>query len=88
MMESDISSREAEVRTLRGETDALSAQAAAREEEHKSEVRGLSAQLEKACSGAVSGIGARAGCGSSVGVALVFLEERTVFIVFSLLRAN
>nr|XP_040021156.1 centrosomal protein of 72 kDa isoform X4 [Gasterosteus aculeatus aculeatus] len=52
MMESDISSREAEVRTLRGETDALSAQAAAREEEHRSEVRGLSAQLEKACSGA------------------------------------
>ncbi|KAM8869839.1 centrosomal protein of 72 kDa isoform 3-T3 [Spinachia spinachia] len=51
MMESDISSREAEVRTLRGETDALRFQAAAREEEHRSEVRALSGQLEKACSG-------------------------------------
>ncbi|XP_023131270.2 centrosomal protein of 72 kDa isoform X2 [Amphiprion ocellaris] len=48
MMESDISSREAEVRTLRREADTLSFQAAAREEEHKSEVRNLSAQLEEA----------------------------------------
>ncbi|XP_068999029.1 centrosomal protein of 72 kDa [Embiotoca jacksoni] len=48
MMESDISSREAEVRTLRREADALSFQAAAREEEHKTEVRNLSAQLEEA----------------------------------------
>ncbi|XP_047454579.1 centrosomal protein of 72 kDa isoform X2 [Mugil cephalus] len=47
MMESDISSREAEVRTLRREVDALGFQAAAREEEHKSEVRNLSAQLEE-----------------------------------------
>ncbi|KAL6109141.1 cep72 [Pungitius sinensis] len=51
MMESDISSREAEVRTLRGETDALSVRAVAREEEHRSEVRSLSGQLEKACGG-------------------------------------
>ncbi|XP_070768716.1 centrosomal protein of 72 kDa [Enoplosus armatus] len=48
MMENDISSREAEVRTLRREADALSFQAAAREEEHKTEVRNISAQLEEA----------------------------------------
>nr|XP_046254633.1 centrosomal protein of 72 kDa isoform X3 [Scatophagus argus] len=48
MMENDISSREAEVRTLRREADALSFQAAAREEEYKTEVRKLSAQLEEA----------------------------------------
>ncbi|XP_061572692.1 centrosomal protein of 72 kDa isoform X1 [Cololabis saira] len=48
MMESDISSREAEVRTLRQDVDALSFQTAAREEEHKTEVRNLSAQLEEA----------------------------------------
>ncbi|KAE8288730.1 Centrosomal protein of 72 kDa [Larimichthys crocea] len=47
MMENDISSREAEVRTLRREADALSFQAAVREEEHKTEVRNLSAQLEE-----------------------------------------
>lgn len=35
MMEGDISGREAEVRNLRREADALSFQAAAREEEHK-----------------------------------------------------
>ncbi|XP_075965181.1 centrosomal protein of 72 kDa isoform X2 [Anarhichas minor] len=51
MMENDISSREAEVRTLRREAAALSFQAAAREEEHQSEVRSLSAQLEVAGSG-------------------------------------
>ncbi|KAK2844491.1 hypothetical protein Q5P01_011150 [Channa striata] len=51
LMESDISSREAEVRTLRREVDALGFQAAAREEEHKSEVRTLSAQLEDARTG-------------------------------------
>uniref|UniRef100_A0A8C2Z641 Centrosomal protein 72 n=1 Tax=Cyclopterus lumpus TaxID=8103 RepID=A0A8C2Z641_CYCLU len=49
MMEDDISCREAEVRTLR--QDALNFQEAAREEEHKSEVRNLSAQLDTACSG-------------------------------------
>lgn len=54
MMESDISSREAEVRTLRREVDALSFQAAAREEDHKTEVRNLSAQLEDAHSAVVS----------------------------------
>uniref|UniRef100_A0A3Q0S485 Centrosomal protein of 72 kDa n=1 Tax=Amphilophus citrinellus TaxID=61819 RepID=A0A3Q0S485_AMPCI len=48
MMESDISSREVEVKTLRRETDALRFQAAAREEEHKTEVHNLSAQLEEA----------------------------------------
>ncbi|KAM7383568.1 hypothetical protein PAMP_003208 [Pampus punctatissimus] len=48
MMENDISSREAEVRTLRREVVALSFQAAAREEEHKTEVRNLSAQMEEA----------------------------------------
>ncbi|RVE62607.1 hypothetical protein OJAV_G00158740 [Oryzias javanicus] len=48
MMESDISSREAEVRTLRQDVDALRIRAVAREEEHEHEVRKLSAQLEEA----------------------------------------
>ncbi|XP_070821867.1 centrosomal protein of 72 kDa [Chaetodon trifascialis] len=48
MMEKDISSWEAEVRTLRREADALSFQAAVREEGHKTEVCNLSAQLEEA----------------------------------------
>ncbi|XP_029136005.1 centrosomal protein of 72 kDa [Labrus bergylta] len=48
MMENDISSREAEVRTLRREVDELSFQRAAREEEHKTEVRNLSSQFEEA----------------------------------------
>ncbi|XP_034553647.1 centrosomal protein of 72 kDa [Notolabrus celidotus] len=47
MMESDISSREAEVRTLRREVDVMSFQRAAREEEHRTEVGNLSAQLDK-----------------------------------------
>ncbi|KAM9852124.1 centrosomal protein of 72 kDa [Aulostomus maculatus] len=47
MMENDISSQEAEVKTLRQEVDALSFQAAAREEEHRTEVNALSAQLEE-----------------------------------------
>lgn len=55
MMESDISSREAEVRTLRREAGALGFQAAAREEEHKIEVCNLSAQLEQTRSAVVSG---------------------------------
>lgn len=54
MMESDISSREAEVRTLRQEVDVLRFQAAAREEEHKTEVHNLSAQLEDGRSAVVS----------------------------------
>lgn len=54
MMEGDISGREAEVRTLRREADALSFQAAAREEEHKTEVCDLAAQLETAHSTVVS----------------------------------
>uniref|UniRef100_A0A672Z5A2 Centrosomal protein of 72 kDa n=1 Tax=Sphaeramia orbicularis TaxID=375764 RepID=A0A672Z5A2_9TELE len=48
LMENDISSREAEVKTLRREVDALSFQAAAREEQHKTEVRRLSSELEEA----------------------------------------
>ncbi|XP_060937433.1 centrosomal protein of 72 kDa isoform X1 [Limanda limanda] len=47
MMENDISIREAEVKTLRREAGAMSVQAAAREQEHKTEVRDLSAQLEE-----------------------------------------
>ncbi|XP_062255083.1 centrosomal protein of 72 kDa isoform X3 [Platichthys flesus] len=47
MMENDISIREAEVRTLRREAGALSIQTAAQEQEHKTEVRHLSAQLEE-----------------------------------------
>ncbi|XP_037310939.2 centrosomal protein of 72 kDa isoform X2 [Pungitius pungitius] len=82
MMESDISSREAEVRTLRGETDALSVRAAAREEEHKSEVRSLSGQLEKACGGVVSGIGRRKECGSSDGLG-VFGRAHCIYCIFS-----
>lgn len=54
MMESHISSREAEVRTLRQDVEALSFQVAAREEEHKNQVRNLSAQLEEAQREAVS----------------------------------
>lgn len=62
MMENDISSREAEVRTLRREADALSFQVAVREEEHKTEVRNLSAQLEEARSVVVSGFSNRKPC--------------------------
>lgn len=54
MMESDISSREAEVRTLRREVGALGFQAAAREEEHNAEVRNLHAQLEESRGAVVS----------------------------------
>ncbi|XP_076009911.1 centrosomal protein of 72 kDa [Genypterus blacodes] len=48
MMENDICRREAEVRTLRRETDALKVHSAAREDKHKVEVGDLSAQLEEA----------------------------------------
>ncbi|KAM9310014.1 LOW QUALITY PROTEIN: centrosomal protein of 72 kDa [Pholidichthys leucotaenia] len=48
MMESDISCREAEVKTLRREVNAERFQAAAREEEHKAEVHNLCVQLEEA----------------------------------------
>ncbi|KAM4736251.1 LOW QUALITY PROTEIN: centrosomal protein of 72 kDa [Anableps anableps] len=48
MMESNISSREAEVRTLKQDVNALRFQALAREDEHRTEVRDLSAQLEEA----------------------------------------
>ncbi|KAG7474435.1 hypothetical protein JOB18_008681 [Solea senegalensis] len=52
MMESDISCREAQVRTLRRETNSLTFQVAAREEEHRAEVCNLSAQLEETRSAA------------------------------------
>lgn len=55
-MEEDISSREMEVRILRQEVAALSFQAAARDEEYRTEVHNLSAQLEKAGSEAVRGL--------------------------------
>lgn len=55
MMETDISIREAEVKTLRREAGALSFQVAAREDEHKTEVRNISAQLDEARSAVVSG---------------------------------
>ncbi|XP_014850480.1 PREDICTED: centrosomal protein of 72 kDa [Poecilia mexicana] len=48
MMESNISSREAEVRTLRQDVNALRFQALSRENEHRAEVCDLSAQLEEA----------------------------------------
>ncbi|CAK6960577.1 centrosomal protein of 72 kDa [Scomber scombrus] len=48
MMETDISIREAEVKTLRQEAGALSFRAAAQEEEHKTEVSNLSTQLDEA----------------------------------------
>ncbi|XP_028325820.1 centrosomal protein of 72 kDa isoform X2 [Gouania willdenowi] len=48
MMESDITSREAEVKTLRQEVEVLSSRAASQEVEHKTEVGNLSAQLEDA----------------------------------------
>lgn len=56
MMEKDISSREAEVRTLRQEADELRVQATAREEAHRAEARDLSAQLEEARDAVVSGL--------------------------------
>lgn len=65
MMENDISSREAEVRTLRREADALRFQAAARKEEHQTEVHNLSGQLEEARNAVVSGFSARAQCPAS-----------------------
>ncbi|XP_054903838.1 centrosomal protein of 72 kDa isoform X2 [Poeciliopsis prolifica] len=48
MMESNISSREAEVRTLRQEVNALRFQALSRENKHRTEACDLSAQLEEA----------------------------------------
>lgn len=54
MMESNISSREAEVRTLRQDVNVLRFQALSRENEHRTEVCDLSAQLEEARREAVS----------------------------------
>lgn len=65
MMENDISCREAEVRTLRREADALRFQAAAREEEHQTEVRNLSGQLEEARGAVVCGFSTRTQCPAS-----------------------
>ncbi|XP_029359708.1 centrosomal protein of 72 kDa isoform X3 [Echeneis naucrates] len=47
MMENDISSREAEVRTLKSEAGELNFQMVAQEDKHKTEVHNLSAQLEE-----------------------------------------
>ena len=81
MMENDISIREAEVRTLRREAGALSVQAAAQEQEHKTEVRNLSAQLEETRSTVVSGFSSRKQSGAP-GI-LPSFEKHTVFIVFT-----
>lgn len=86
MMENDISSREAEVRTLRREADALSFQAASREDEHKSEVRNLSDQLEEARSAVVSGFNTRRQCWALGG--LDSFDELTVIISFSQTQAK
>lgn len=55
MMEEDISSRESKVRTLRWEAAVLSLQVAVQEEEHKTKVLNLSAQLVEARSAILSG---------------------------------
>lgn len=86
MMENDISSREAEVRSLRREADALSFQAAAQEEQHKTEVRNHSAQLEEARSAVVSVFSSRKQSWALEGHN--HYDEHTVFTVFTLRRAN
>uniref|UniRef100_A0A8C6SXV2 Centrosomal protein of 72 kDa n=1 Tax=Neogobius melanostomus TaxID=47308 RepID=A0A8C6SXV2_9GOBI len=48
LMESSISSRENEIKTLRQQVDALNSKAAAKEERHEVEVQKLSSQLEEA----------------------------------------
>ncbi|CAL1611260.1 unnamed protein product [Knipowitschia caucasica] len=48
LMESSISSREAEIKNLRGRMDSLDSKAAEKEERHKTEVQSLSSQLEEA----------------------------------------
>lgn len=57
IMEKDISTRESEVETLRGKVDTLNFRASAQTEEHRMEVRNLSAQLQEAHSEVVSGLG-------------------------------
>ncbi|XP_072317423.1 centrosomal protein of 72 kDa isoform X2 [Eucyclogobius newberryi] len=47
LMESSISSREAEIKNLRQQIDSLNLKAAAKEEQHKTEVQNLSSQLEE-----------------------------------------
>lgn len=97
MMESDISSREAEVRTLRQEVDALSFQAAAREEEHKTEVHNLSAQLEDARSAVVSRFSSKDNNKNNIIQAIKtifkiwrpdFFDKDTVFIVLFSLKGK
>ncbi|XP_068616639.1 LOW QUALITY PROTEIN: centrosomal protein of 72 kDa [Brachionichthys hirsutus] len=52
MMESDVSSQEAEVRTLKRQTDALTFQLAAQDEKNRAELRYVAAQREEARSAA------------------------------------
>lgn len=46
MMEKDVSTQESEVKTLRGKVDTLNFRASKQTEEHQTEVRNLSAQLQ------------------------------------------
>lgn len=55
LMEKDISTQESEVKTLRGKVDTLNFRASVQTEEHRMEVRNLSAQLQEAHSEVVSG---------------------------------
>lgn len=55
MMDKDVSTRESEVKTLRGKVDTLNVRASKETDEHQEEVRNLSAQLQDACSEVVSG---------------------------------
>ncbi|TWW79285.1 Leucine-rich repeat-containing protein 36 [Takifugu flavidus] len=50
MMEKDVSTRESEVKTLRGKVDTLNVRASKQTDEHQAEVRNLYAQLQDACS--------------------------------------
>ncbi|KAJ0000345.1 hypothetical protein NQD34_012187 [Periophthalmus magnuspinnatus] len=48
LMESSISSREAEIKNLRQQIDSLNSKAAAKEEQHKTEIQNLTSQLQEA----------------------------------------
>ncbi|KAJ0066064.1 hypothetical protein NL108_001295, partial [Boleophthalmus pectinirostris] len=48
LMESSISSREAEIKNLRQQMDSLNSKTAAKEEQHKTEIQNLTSQLEEA----------------------------------------
>lgn len=56
-MEKDIFTWESEVETLRGKVDTLNSRASTQTEEHRIEVRNLSAQLQETRSEVVSGLG-------------------------------